>query len=156
MDLHSVLFWAAALHACSHTPSCPPLYVVTPDTALTSSASSSLYWFEKKYLNNWIISRLYLNLSLAIQFMFFLFVYALPLFTSPLVRVPQFLNQLTSFFIKCNLLYSCLKYTVTYVLRENYFLVKLFSLKRKKTKPFFLLVLEKAVWKIPYIYLKTP
>ena len=30
--------------ACSHTPSCPPLYVVTPDTALvTSSASFSLY-----------------------------------------------------------------------------------------------------------------
>ena len=27
--------------ACSHTSSCPPLYVVTPDTALTSSASSS-------------------------------------------------------------------------------------------------------------------
>ena len=29
--------------ACSHTPSCPPLYVVTTDTALTSSSSSSLY-----------------------------------------------------------------------------------------------------------------
>ena len=28
--------------ACSHIPSYPPLYVVTPDTALTSSASSSL------------------------------------------------------------------------------------------------------------------
>ena len=40
----SILFCSGLRRtACSHTPSCPPLYVVTPDTALSSTASSSLY-----------------------------------------------------------------------------------------------------------------